>query len=179
MASSESVEHFIVPASGDMPNNEALPVILYKGVADFGDCDPVSVFQDTFARHNWGSGWVVDSIYHFHHFHSDAHEVVGFAHGTATLQFGGPDGPIIEVEAGDAAVIPAGVGHCRLDHEPGLRVVGAYPPGQSPDMCVLNQNDERTANQRDVQRASITGTALPETDPLLGDGPVTTLWGKV
>jgi uncharacterized protein YjlB len=193
MAKNGSVQHFIVSESGDMPNNDALPVILYKGAAEFGDREPESVFEETFARHNWGNGWRVDSIYHFHHFHSDAHEVVGFARGRATLQLGGPNGPIIEVEAGDAAVIPAGVGHCRLDHEPGLSVVGAYPPGQGPDVCVLTEDDERTArgggdadefdirlhaqDGRDAMRASIANTALPETDPIMGGGgPITTLW---
>jgi len=194
MSSSESVQHFVVTEAGDMPNNEALPVILYKGVADFGDREPEGVFEEMFARNDWGNGWRVESIYHFHHYHSDAHEVVAFARGAATLQIGGPDGPIIEVEAGDAAVIPAGVGHRRLDDAPGLSVVGAYPPEQSPDVCVTTEEDVQKArdenadvdgcvirlfakDERDKVRASIAGTALPPADPLSGvDGPVMNLW---
>ena len=196
MTKSESVKHFIVSESGDMPNNGALPVILYKSAADFGDREPESVFEERFAQHNWGNGWRVESIYHFHHFHSDAHEVVGIARGAAKLQIGGPDGPIIEMEAGDAAVIPAGVGHCRLDNAPGLSVVGAYPPEQGPDVCVITEEDLQKArdenadadgciirlfgkDERDTVRASIDGTTLPPTDPLTGnDGPVMNLWQK-
>ena len=196
MADTETIEHFIVSESGDMPNNGALPVIVYKGAAEFGDREPEGVFEEMFARNNWGNGWRVESIYHFHHYHSDAHEVVAFARGSCTLQIGGPNGPIVEVEAGDAAVIPAGVGHCRLDSEPGLSVVGAYPPEQAPDVCVLSEEDVQKArdedadadgcvirlfgkDERDTVRASIDGTALPPTDPLSGsDGPVMDLWQK-
>jgi len=196
MATSGSVQHFIVPEAGDVPNNGTLPVILYKGVAEFGDKEPESVFEDMFAQNNWGNGWRVESIYHFHHYHSDAHEVVAFARGKATLQVGGPDGPIVEVEAGDAAVIPAGVGHKRLDDTPGLSVVGAYPPEQSPDVCVTSEEDVQKArdenadadgcvirffgnDEKDLVRASIAATPLPPTDPLNGaDGPVMGLWQK-
>jgi uncharacterized protein YjlB len=196
MATNGSIQHFVIPEAGNLPNNATLPVILYKGVAEFGDKEPEDVFEEMFARNNWGNGWRVESIYHFHHYHSDAHEVVAFARGKATLQIGGPDGPIIEVEAGDAAVIPAGVGHRRLDDEPGLSVVGAYPPEQSPDVCVLSAEDVQKArdedadadgciircfgdDERDAVRASIAATALPPADPLSGsDGPVMELWQK-
>jgi uncharacterized protein YjlB len=97
--------------------------------------------------------------------------VVGIAKGRARLQFGGTQGPVFEVEAGDAALIPAGVGHCRLDDTPGLSVVGAYPPGQSPDM---NREGER---DRTGILAAIGAVALPVRDPVLGeDGPAVTLW---
>lgn len=195
MASNGSVRHFLIPEAGDMPNNGALPVILYKGIAEFGDKEPEKVFEDLIASNNWGNGWVVESIYHFHHYHSSAHEVVAFARGKATLQFGGPDGPIVEVEAGDAAVIPAGVGHKRLDDAPGLSVVGAYPAKQKlEDVCVLSAEDVVKAraenadadgcairlfgkDERDTVRAKIAATALPLRDPLTGlEGPVMDLW---
>ncbi len=195
MTNRGSVQHFLIPEAGNMPNNTALPLILYKGVVEFGDEEPEKVLQDLIASHQWGNGWVVESIYHFHHFHSCAHEVVAFARGKGTIQFGGPDGPIVEVEAGDAAVIPAGVGHKRLDDAPGFSVVGAYPPDQKlEDVCVISEEDIAKArsenadadgcairlfgkDERGALRARIAGTALPPTDPLLGlDGPVMSLW---
>jgi len=196
MPTNESVEHHTISEKGDVPNNKVLPLILYKDVADFGDKEPESVFEEAFARHNWGNGWRSghpDGIFAFHHYHSDAHEVVGIARGTATIQFGGPTGPIVKVKAGDAAVIPAGVAHCRLDSVPGLSVVGAYPPGQGPDVCVASDDDERKAHthrdakacgihrfsnkERDSIHARIADTALPETDPIMGvSGPIATLW---
>ena len=194
MSKQDSIKHFIVAASGDSPNNEVLPVILYKGVAEFGDREPESVFEEAFSQHDWGNGWR-NGVFPFHHYHSNAHEALGFARGSATIQLGGPDGPIVEVEAGDACVIPAGVAHCRLDDAPGLSVVGAYPPDQGPDVCVMDAETEGKAHdahdadgldirllgqdERDAVRAQITGTPLPEFDPMMGDsGPIKTLWQK-
>ena len=71
-----------------------------------------------------GDGFRGDT-FPFHHYHSIAHEVVGCARGAAQLQFGGPEGPVVDVQAGDAVLIPAGVVHCRLDDKPGYVSVGA------------------------------------------------------
>jgi len=163
--------HQVLTDDGDIPNNERLPLILYKGAVDVSGADPDGAFENVFHAHGWGNGWRGGVIYSFHHYHAKAHEVVGIAKGRARLQFGGPDGPVFEVEAGDAALIPAGVGHCRLDDTPGLSVVGAYPPGQAPDM-----NREGETEKARI-RASIAKVALPGTDPVMGaDGPMATLW---
>ena len=87
------------------------------------------------------------------------------------MQSGGPDGPVFKVEAGDAALIPAGVGHCRLDDESGLSVVGAYPPGQRPD---LRREGEAV---REAIREAVHSVPLPATDPVTGaSGAVFDLW---
>ena len=54
MSNSESVQHFVVTEAGNIPNNETLPVILYKGVVDFGGKEPEGVFEEMFARNDWG-----------------------------------------------------------------------------------------------------------------------------
>ena len=165
------VIHQILTDDGDIPNNGRLPLILYKGAVDVAGDDPDGAFEAVFHQNGWGDGWRGGVIFDFHHYHAEAHEVVGIAKGTARIQFGGPEGPVFDVEAGDAAVIPAGVGHRRLDDAPGLSVVGAYPPGQSPD---IKREHEP---QKDAIRASIGRVALPTSDPLLGaDGPAVTLW---
>jgi uncharacterized protein YjlB len=90
--------------------------------------------------------------------------VLGIAAGAARVQFGGPAGPIVEVAAGDAVMIPAGVGHCRLSHASGLVVVGAYPGGSDWDL--------RRANPADYQSGQplVAKVADPVSDPILGAG---------
>ena len=74
---------------GDIPNNERLPLILYKGAVDVSGRDPDGAFEKVFHANGWGNGWRGGVIYSFHHYHASAHEVVGIAKGRARLQFGG------------------------------------------------------------------------------------------
>ena len=123
-----AVEHHLLKEAGTSPNNGALPLIVYRGAMDVGGDEPEAAVERTFGSNGWGDGFRGDT-FPFHHYHSIAHEVVGCARGAARLQFGGPEGPVIDVRAGDAVLIPAGVVHCRLDDTPGYVNVGAYPPG--------------------------------------------------
>ena len=190
--SEASTEHFFLNQAGESPNNETLPLILYKAAVQFGDKEPEGVFEEIFWGNKWADGFR-DGTFPFHHYHSAAHEVVGVARGTATLQFGGPSGPVVEVAAGDACVIPAGVVHRRIDDAPGFSVVGAYPHHQVPDCCVLSQADAEIAGvhpdaadlvvkfigeaQLAAVKTSIAATVLPVTDPLSGTGgPIAELW---
>ena len=167
------IVHRLIEDSGDIPNNPRLPLILYRDALAFATDDPDAEFQDVFRANGWGHGWRDGVILSRHHYHAEAHEVVGIARGRATLQFGGPGGPVFRVEAGDAALIPAGVGHCRLDDAPGLSVVGAYPPGRSPD----TRYEGETA--KEAIRSAVHAVPLPATDPLTGaDGAVPRLWGR-
>ena len=187
-----TVEHHQLKEAGSCPNNEALPLIVYRSAMDVGGGEPEAAVERTFGSNGWGDGFRGDT-FPFHHYHSIAHEVVGCARGAARLQFGGPEGPVIDVRAGDAVLIPAGVVHCRLDDAPGFVSVGAYPPGQQPDLCVLSGEDAAVSHARDdteglelkvvgeaelpAIRATIAGVPLPATDPLAGtSGPVATLW---
>jgi uncharacterized protein YjlB len=187
-----STQHFLIIEADTSPNNGELPLILYKAAVQFGDKEPESVFEEIFWGNAWADGFR-DGTFPFHHYHSAAHEVVGVARGRAVLQFGGPTGPVVEVKAGDAAVIPAGVVHRRIDDAPGFSVVGAYPHHQVPDCCVLSESDARIAEVHPdavdlvvkfigetalaAIKASISATVLPETDPLSGTGgPIADLW---
>ncbi len=156
---------------GDIPNNR-LPLILYAGAIDPAVGDLARAFEDLFHSHGWGNGWR-NGIFPFHHYHSTAHEVLGIAAGEAEVRFGGEGGATVHAKAGDAVLIPAGVGHKRLTGSPDLLVIGAYPLGQRADL--MREGAEDTAGIR----KRIAAVALPGADPVVGaDGPAVVEWGK-
>ncbi|HLU49376.1 MAG TPA: hypothetical protein VK116_14870, partial [Planctomycetota bacterium] len=100
---------------------------------------------------------------------------LGVTRGSATVRFGGDArGVTIELGAGDAVVIPAGVAHKNLRASRDFEVVGAYPDGQSYDMCYGKPGERPRADE------SIARVPLPEADPLFGrDGPLIDAWRAV
>lgn len=150
---------------GRIPNS-TLPLLVLRAVlpADAG------AIEQVFARNGWTGAWR-DGVYPFHHFHSTAHEVLGVARGRARVRFGGPEGAALELGAGDAAVIPAGVGHCNEGASDDFLVVGAYPGGAAWDV-----RRGEPAERAEVLR-NLAAVTLPETDPVHGaGGPLVRLW---
>ncbi len=108
----------------------------------------------------------------YHHYHSNAHEVLVVVGGGARLDFGGPEGVTVEVGAGDAVVIPAGVGHRNAGSSGGFSVVGAYPRGQQAYDLRTGEEGERPEVLENIR-----AMPLPQTDPLFGDaGPLVRRW---
>jgi uncharacterized protein YjlB len=162
---------FRFPDDGSIPNNAALPLVLYRGGIDLsGSPDPEQVIEKTFTASGWGNMWR-NGIYPYVHYHSMIHEAMGIARGRATVRFGGDKGQEIDVAPGDVVILPAGTGHQLITQTQELVVIGAYPPSGKYDLC------RGSKAERDKALASIPKVPAPSTDPVFGDnGPLIQLW---
>ena len=158
--------------------NSKLPLLLYRQAltADGQDAGTTERLADAiekrFASNNWTGSWRA-AVYTFHHYHSLSHEVLGVYRGSATLQLGGEKGRKFEVKPGDIIVIPAGVGHKRLESSADFNVVGAYRNGRRWDLLRGNPGERPQADQ------NIAAVPLPEGDPLYGKtGPLMKIWSE-
>lgn len=152
----------ILPPSGEFPNSPVLPVLFYRKAFAGTACDAAAI-ERRFADNGWTGTWR-NGLYAFHHYHSRGHEALGVCAGWVRVQLGGETGETVLLEAGDAVLLPAGVAHKKLEASPDFMIVGAYPPGQWPDMNT-GKPGERAAAER-----IIADLALPATDPVQGGG---------
>lgn len=105
-----NVEVHTLTDTGVFPNNETLPLLIYRGALDTETPDLVTQVQKLFEENQWDGSWI-DGMYDFHHYHSTAHEALAICEGQAEVRFGGDYGITRAVSAGDVIVIPAGIAH--------------------------------------------------------------------
>jgi len=75
--------------NGWMPNSP-LPVLYYRSALPT-NTDLADTMEHLFTTNGWPPQWR-NGVYDFHHYHSTAHEVLGFAAGHADLVLGGESG---------------------------------------------------------------------------------------
>jgi uncharacterized protein YjlB len=155
--------HLLAP-SGGIPNHPRWPLLVYPGAVALDGPDPAATLERLFTRNRWPAAWR-NGVHPFHHYHSNAHEVLGVYSGEVTVLFGGEDGITVTARPGDVIVLPAGTGHKKVAARGALGVVGAYPEGQHPDTCT-------PALARALPRVP-----LPPADPVFGlAGPLFDHW---
>src|ERR1700753_2970092 len=156
---------------GLVPDN-AMPFLVYKSAVALDHAHPEATIERLFGANGWGAMWR-NGVYDFLHYHATVHEVLGIARGDARVRFGGDKGKVLEISAGDVAILPAGTGHQCLSASGDFSVVGAYPPG--PPMDLVRPSPE--AHVKALK--TIPMVALPKTDPGMGnDGPLVRLWRR-
>jgi uncharacterized protein YjlB len=149
---------------GRIPNNPRLPLVVYRLALALSD-HLASDFEKRFSANGWINSWR-DGIFDFHHFHSNTHEVLGVTRGEARVRFGGEQGEVLTLSAGDVAILPAGTGHTCESASDDFLVVGAYPDGRDFDIC----RGDPAEHDRAV--SSIGKVALPKQDPIFGGSGV-------
>src|ERR1700756_651635 len=118
---------FVFADDGLIPNNP-MPFLVYRGAVDVDNDHPEKTIEGLFGANGWGAMWR-NGVYDFAHYHATVHEVLGIARGHAKVRFGGERGKVLEIAAGDVAILPAGTGHQCIIASADFSVVGAYPPG--------------------------------------------------
>lgn len=158
----DGAERLMLPAgaaaTGEIPNNPRLPVLLHRAALPSGD--PAAA-EALFRRHGWPPAWR-NGIYDYPHYHPDAHEALAIAAGQVRVRLGGEAGVVIALAAGDVVVLPAGTGHQNLGSSEDLLVVGAYPPGAEPEEFTGLPGQRAEAEPR------IAATPDPPSDPVTG-----------
>jgi uncharacterized protein YjlB len=142
--------------------NSRFPLLVYRGAVPGGGVDPV---RNLLQSNGWYNIWRYPGIYEYPHFHSTTHECLGCAVGWMEVEVFGRGGTKLRIEAGDFAVMPAGVSHQMTGHSDDIMMLGGYPDGRDWDNVQEDKIDEplrRAAAKR------IMMLPIPARDPVTG-----------
>jgi uncharacterized protein YjlB len=154
---------------GLVPNN-ILPFLVYQGAVKLDPKHPEETVENLFDGNGWGGLWR-NGVYDYLHYHATVHEVLGVARGHARVRFGGDRGEVLEISAGDVAILPAGTGHQLVSASADFCVVGGYPPGAKMQITRATPDSHARA------LTTIPKVELPPSDPVTGkDGALMRLW---
>ncbi|WP_075183093.1 hypothetical protein [Pantoea sp. 1.19] len=152
-----------------VPNNR-LPLIVYPQAVPAESVDFRRGFTETFQQHGWPAG-EYGTIHGWTHFRLNCHEALGVACGWCEVLFGGDNGRVIALHAGDAVLIPAGVGRKQLHASEDCLVVGAF----SGTLRV--HTGEGDPRQLAAAQSRVARVHLSKTDPLTGvQGAMQDFW---
>ena len=158
-----------IPPAGLIPNTsiQQKPLIIYHGAF------PAPTPSASQIEAHLNAVGVVKPMWRYpmypdDHFHTTAHEFLVIHHGRARLNFGGEactGAVVVELCAGDAILIPAGVSHRLVqDLQGGFEMVGSYMvDSEHWDMCYGHPGEEEHI-------ANIKHLPWFTRDPLYGDG---------
>lgn len=166
-----SVQTHYFKSNHGIPNHPTLPVLLYPQALQAKPTDTESIFN----QNHWLNSWT-NGVFNYHHYHSNAHEVLGVISGQVTIQLGGEEGQLFTLYVGDVVVLPAGTGHKRVSASSDFRIVGAYPNGMSYNTRTATEIEKEHA----TALAEISHVPLPKMDPIYGQqGPLLQYWHSV
>lgn len=167
------IQDIMIQENKPFPNS-TLPILYYpESITDkLNKDDDSQKVLSLFEQNGYTNGWV-GSIYTYHHFHSNTHEVLACISGDAEVQLGGPNAEIYSFKEGDVVLLPAGVAHKLITASEDFQIVGAYPDKKEPDMQRgdLEQYSKISERIRQVK--------VPEYDPVKNSqGGVIEYWKK-
>jgi uncharacterized protein YjlB len=85
------IESFMLARNGWVPNNDRLPVTVYRAALEGKGEALAARFEALFTEHGWPPDWR-DGIYDYHHYHSTAHEALGVFGGRRSWSWAGQTG---------------------------------------------------------------------------------------
>lgn len=164
------IKSFILKDDGTFPNNEKLPLLLYKSCTDLPSSNAAEAIEYLLNKNKWKNSWR-NGIFDYHHYHSITHEVLLCYSGWATVKMGGQDGVSLDFNMGDMIIIPAGVSHKCEDSSHDFKCIGAYPGGSDYDI------KKGESGERPEADMNIKNVPLPDSDPLSpSNGWLFTYW---